>query len=50
MESFELAQWAIIAILAWRVLLLENSQLKKSDLQSIHDGMEYILQSIKSQR
>jgi len=43
MESFELAQWAIIAILGWRVILLENSQLTKDDLKPIHNGLDEVL-------
>lgn len=43
MESFEFAQWGVIAFLVWRVLALEASQLTKDDLKPIHKGLGEML-------
>lgn len=46
MGSFEIAQWAVIAFLVWRVLALENSQLLKTDLDPIRENLRDIIRMI----
>lgn len=47
MESLEVAQWIAIGMLIWRVLVLEATQLKKSDLNPIHKGLDAMLSEHK---
>ena len=41
--DFEIAQWAVIAFLAFRVFKLESTQLQKKDLQPISENLADII-------
>ena len=42
-----LAQWAVLAFLVWRVFALEARQLTKDDLKPIHKNLAVILDMAK---
>lgn len=43
----EAIQWGLIAILIWRVIRLENSQLTTKDLKSIDHKADVILKMMR---